>query len=209
MKKMLFVVTALSLLNLSSAISEPTHPNEVGLYTTRDGYGPTGTFEVGSPVEVYLVLTKPIDLIGGGLPHSTVSSFECRLNFNPSGGLFLLGEILSPNGINIGDNSHLGDGYLEYIFAGDDMPVVDEAVVLIEFLFLYNNASPVEVTLGPSSASSIPGEMAFLSRDFYPDWNINVMHSVSGSHEAPVFIFNGEAVAVENESFGAVKALYR
>ena len=35
------------------------------------------------------------------------------------------------------------------------------------------------------------------------------MYSMGGSHEAPVFVFNGEAVAVENESFGSVKALYR
>jgi hypothetical protein len=35
------------------------------------------------------------------------------------------------------------------------------------------------------------------------------MHPVSGSHDAPVFLFNGEAVTVESDTFGSVKALYR
>jgi hypothetical protein len=35
------------------------------------------------------------------------------------------------------------------------------------------------------------------------------MYPISGSHEAPVFVFNGVAVPVEEESFGSVKALYR
>ena len=36
-----------------------------------------------------------------------------------------------------------------------------------------------------------------------------IMHSMGGSHDAPVFLFEEEAVAVENETVGSVKALYR
>jgi hypothetical protein len=32
---------------------------------------------------------------------------------------------------------------------------------------------------------------------------------MGGSHDAPVFLFEGIAIAVEEESFGSVKALYR
>ncbi len=61
MKNLLFAVTALvalSALAPNSSIAEPTHPNEVGLYLTPDGYGATGTYEINVPVEVYLVTSE-------------------------------------------------------------------------------------------------------------------------------------------------------
>ena len=64
------------------------------------------------------------------------------------------------------------------------------------------------VSLGPSPSSDIPGQMCFLTYDLGPP-NLVVMHSISGSHDAPVFLFNGEAVPVETDSFGSVKVLYR
>ncbi len=206
MKKLLFVVTvmaALSLLVLGSAVAEPTNFNEIGLYTTPDGFGETGTDDTGVPVSVYLVLTKPA---AQNVPCFGVGGFECQLNFNPIGGIFLLSGSLPGNSINIGDVDHINLGYLEYIVGfGSDIPVVSEAVVLVTFSFLNQNAFPVEVTLGPVSNSSIPGHMAFLP----PDPPLEIMYSMGGSHEAPVFIFNGRAVPVESESFGSVKALYR
>ena len=69
-----------------------------------------------------------------------------------------------------------------------------------------------EVSLGPlDDSQSIPGEMAFLGghQSSGPDYILTIMYSMGGSHDAPVFVFNGEAVAVENESFGSVKALFR
>ena len=83
MKKLLFAVIAFSLLATGSSIAEPTHPNEVGLYTTPDGYGATGTSVIGSPVEVYLVLTRPTDVNNGDAPYPTVNAFECTLRFDP------------------------------------------------------------------------------------------------------------------------------
>jgi len=49
----------------------------------------------------------------------------------------------------------------------------------------------------------------FLGVPPYDQEDIRIMHPVSGSYDAPVFIFNGEAVPVETESFGPVKTLYR
>jgi hypothetical protein len=40
--------------------------------------------------------------------------------------------------------------------------------------------------------------------------DLRVMYSIADAiHEAPVFLFGGFAIAVETESFGSVKALYR
>jgi hypothetical protein len=205
----IFAILVLSMLTSYVAIAEPTHPNEVGLYTTPDGYGATGTFEIGTPVEVFLVLTKATDMVSG-MPYSAIRAFECTLYFNPAGGIFLLGEVLPPGSVDIGDNNHIGDGYLEYIVGtADDWPVINESVVLIEFTFMNTNTSVVEVTLGQSFTPCIPGEMAFVSYEYEEPYHCTIMHPVSGSLDAPVFIFNGEAVPLEAESFGSVKALYR
>jgi len=208
MQKSLFTVCAilvLSVLTFSGVIAWPTDPNEVGLYMTEDGTGETGTFEIGFPgVFVHLVLTRPTDT-ATGTPFDTIIAFECQLNFNPVGNLFKLEDIYPTNAINVGEN-HLGLGYLEYIVVfGNDFPVTDESVVLVTIHFVHSIPGVIEVTLGPTNAPNIPGQMAFSSV-----WgDLRVMHPISGSHDAPVFLFDGEAVAVETESFGSVKALYR
>jgi hypothetical protein len=205
----LSLIVAVCLLDPSIGITEPTHPNEVGLYTTPDGYGATGTYEIGVPVNVYLVLTKPTDM-GTGMPMNAIRAFECVLTFAPPGNVFLLGDVLPPGSINIGDTFNILDGYLEYIVGmPDDWPIVNESVVLVELLFLSASNSPVEVMLGPTSPPCIPNEMAFVSHDFGPPYGCTIMHPVSGSHDVPVFLFNGEAIPVESESFGSVKALFR
>lgn len=208
---LLFFVTGIATLSLLAPISsfaEPTHPNEIGLYLTNDGLGATGIDEFGTPLYVYLVLTKPTDTVTG-TPYNTITAFECRLNFSPAGSLYLLGDVLPPESINIGDNTHFHDGYLEYaVEIYNDIPVIDESVQLIAFTFLQHVLGVIEVTLTPTSnfIPSIPGQMAFASES----GQIRIMHSMGGSHDAPVFIFGGgEAVSVEQGSFGSVKALYR
>ena len=63
---------------------------------------------------------------------------------------------------------------------------------------------------GGDLGSFSPGQMAFLGGyEPAPPYSLLPMYSIGGSHDAPVFIFNGEAVDVESESFGTVKALYR
>ncbi len=203
MMKLLFAVVALSMLAPFAGIAEPTHPNEIGLYTEPNGYGETGTYVVNAPVTVYLVLTKPEDNNG---PLWGIRAFECQLNFTPAGNMFLLGDALAAPGLNIGDTANFDLGYLEYIVGfSDSVPVINHAVVLITFSFLNLYSGPVEVTMGPASNPIIPGQMAL----FTPIQTWEVMYPISGAVDAPVFIFNGQAVAVENDSFGSVKAMYR
>ena len=214
MKKSLFTMFAilvLSMLATTVVFAEPTHPNEVGLYMTPDGYGATGTMETMVPVDVFLVLTKPADAENGYVPFSYVLGFELGLHFDPSpiGDLFRLGEVFPPGSINVGDNSDINQGFLDYIVGvSTDYPLIvtDESVVLMRFIFLKITDSQTAITLKPTIPASISGEMAFLGEEYS---QLRAMYSVGGSHDAPVFIFNGEAVAVETESFGSVKALYR
>ena len=109
MKMLLFFVTGIATLFLLAPISsfaEPTHPNEIGLYTEPNGYGATGTDVLGAPVDVYLVLTKPE---ANNVSLSGIFAFECQLNFNPIGGIFLIGNVLNGEGANIGDDDHFYD----------------------------------------------------------------------------------------------------
>jgi hypothetical protein len=217
MKKLLLVATALialSLLASTVVVAEPTHPNELGLYTNVDGTGATGGFyEQYNEFVLYLVLTKPADTENGEVPYPAIRYFECRLDFSPFGSLIKTGEYLPATSVNLGETSALySEGYLEYIVGfATDVPVTNESVVLVTLTFLsLNDPGRIEVTLGPTrnyTPPSIPGQMAFGGA--WPS-DPRVMYSVSGSHDAPVFIINGEeAVATEQMSFGQVKALYR
>lgn len=205
------VILAFSILAPSGVMAGPTHPNEVGLYADSSDFGTTGTFVIGSPVAVYLVLTRPTDVENGGVPSSYILAYELTLKFTPipDGNLLLLDAILPPENLDIGLRKDITEGYLDYTvgLAGpSSLPVFDEAAVLVEFWFLNLNQDLTYVSLEPTTGTSIPGQMDFIGEQ---NSGIQVMHSVSGSHDAPVFIFNGEAVAVETESFGSVKALYR
>lgn len=207
MKKWLFTLVVLWVTAPFVGIAEPTHPNEIGLYTEPNGYGATGTTDIGIPVNVYLVLTRPE---GDNVPLPGIRGFECQLNFNPFGGIFLLGHVLNGAGaINIGETTRLAsDGYLEYVVGFPDIvPTVDEACLLISFTFLNAVPDVINVTLGTISSysPSIPDQMAFVT----PFQTLEVMYSMGGSPDAPVFIFNGEAIPVEKGSYGSVKALYR
>ncbi len=219
MKKLLLslsVVALLSVLAFGIATAEPTHPNEIGLYVTQDGTGPYGTTVIGTTVETYLVLTRPTDVEGNGQPYVSFYGFECYLSFGPDPSLLLLVNTeLPPGSLDIGLDKNVQAGMLEFIVGIDfNIPpqVVDEAVVMATLTFLNLDTSVIEVSIGPiPDVPSIPGHMAFLGghETSGPDFFLTPMYSIGGSHEAPVFVFNGEAVAVENESFGSVKALYR
>ena len=219
MNKLLFAVIAVIvffLFSVGTSIAEPTQPNEVGLYMAPDGFSETGTYVIGELVDVYLLLTRPTDVNNDNLPYATVDAFELTLNFNPvpNNDLILLATEFPSRSINIGDNSDIKQGFLEYVVGVDfnfPLQVTDESVVLLTFTFINNSITPTEVTLGPTSKPGIAGQMAFESET----GQLRVMYPVSGSPDAPVFIFNGEAVfdrgavTVENASFGSVKTLYR
>lgn len=197
-----------------ATLAEPTHPNEIGLYTTQDGYGDTGTYVTDEPVTLYLVLTEPAQTPNyHGFTH--YFGFELRMDFDPvpSGALILLETNLPGNYIDIG-NKDFDAGWLEFVCGIDyldPVPVVDEAVTVAELVFMNTGAVPIRVYLGPThDVQSIEDEMAFLGGfEPGPDYQLLPMYSVSGSPDYPVFIFNGEAVATEDALFGSVKALYR
>lgn len=180
--------------------------NQIGLYLTPDGTGASSTDQIGAPVNVFLVVTNPADIFNGNAPIPGITAFDCQLNFNPTGGLFVTGNALNGEGFNIGDTAHIYDGYLEFIVGfADYVTPVDNAILLVSLQFINSNVEGVYVTMGPASFPGIPGSMMFLPGD--PP--LMEMYPSSGAYDNPVFSFNGEVVTVENESFGSFKALFR
>jgi hypothetical protein len=214
MKKLFFAVSALAALSLlapSTGFAQ-THEysNQVGLYMTPDGTGLTGNSDLNLPVLVYLVLTKPTDVANEEAAYTTIQAFECTLNFNPApnNDLFALNVGLPQNAINVGVGTNINDGFLDYIVGIDfnhPLLVTEESTVLITFTFMNQSTGITEVTLSATSAASIDGQMAFESEE----GQLRIMYSAGGSFDDPVFKFNAAAVAVDNESFGSVKALFR
>ena len=212
MKKLLFAVSALAALSLlapSTGFAQiHDYDNQVGLFLAADGTGGTNSNDIGSPVFVYLVLLRPVDEDNGNAPYPDINAFECMLNFS-GGALFKLGDTLPPTGINVGDNTDINQGFLEYIVGlGTSQLVTDGSLTLITFQFMATSPAETIIRLTPTTAPSLPGEMAFQS----VSGQLRVMYNAGGSADAAVFSFNGAdggVVAVEDASFGSVKALYR
>ncbi|MEN8005543.1 MAG: hypothetical protein ABFS42_00925 [Candidatus Krumholzibacteriota bacterium] len=210
MKKLLFAVSALAALSLLApstgfAQHESSANNQLGLFLAADGTGATGSADIGVPVSVFLVLINPTDVDAGEAPYATLNAFECMLNFDGPA-LFKLADTLPPTAVNVGDNSDINQGFLEYIVGlGTSMDVSAASATLISFQFMTTSPLPTTITLTQTSAPSIANEMAFQS----VTGQLRVMHNASGTKDGIVFAFNGEPVAIENESFGSVKALFR
>lgn len=210
--KALFLVSVFLILGIPGlSLAQFQYDNQLGMYTTSDGLGATGTSVMNENVDVYLVLTKPVDVENGNVPFTQCLGFELTMTFSPAptGDLLVVETQLPPFSLDIGPNKDITQGYLDFfvgISINAPLPVVNDAVMLVAFKFFNMSSQVTAVTLGPSYAPGVPGQMDFLGDD---PGLLTVMYSKGGSHDAPVFKFNGEAVAVENQSFGSVKALYR
>ena len=212
MNKLIVVVSAMAALSLlvphaGFAQHEFSPNNIVGLYLEPDGTGANGTFDIGVPISVYLVLINPTDVENDDAPYATINAFECTLNFyGPA--LFLVDETLPPTAANDGDAGDINNGFLEYI-VGLDTPleVTAGSATLVSFQFMSTNPGVTEITLAPTSAPGIPGAMAYQS----VAGEFRTMYPANGSFDFPLFCFNaycGPSPA-EDKCFGSVKALYR
>jgi hypothetical protein len=193
-----------------SVVGQHIYSNQVGLFLTPDGTGPTSTNEVGVPVNVYLVLINPVDDDGNPLPG--ITAFDCMLNFSPPGGLVSTGITFPLEGtINLGDTSQVAAGWMEFIvgFAMEIPTSPDGTVLLATIQFIQLYPASIYVTLGPASVPTIPGIMIFVYNDPYSGSTVQEMYPASGSYDDPVFAFSGSAVPVVSRTFGAVKVLYR
>ena len=213
MKKLLFAVSALAALSLlapSTGFAQHVYANNIGLFMDEDGFEATGTSTIGAPVNVYLVLILPSDSEAGDTPFPSINAFECTLTFTPqpNNDLFALAMTPPPDSIDVGQSKNINSGKLDFVVGiADTNPVIvtNGSALLVSFTFLNNNIGGFEVTIGPPDGSSLPGQMGFQG----VEGQILPMYPASGDGADPIFLFGGNAVSVEEESFGSIKAMFR
>jgi hypothetical protein len=212
MKKLLFAVSALAALSLLTpstgfAQHESSSNNQLGLFLNPNGTGGTTTAQIGVAVPVYLVLINATDELDGEAEYNVINAFECMLNFT-GGALFKLADVLPTPSVNVGDNTDINQGYLEYIVGmGAPMPFNNRSALLCSFQFMASTPALTEISLTMTTAPSIPGVMAYES----VSGQLRQMYNASGTEGGLNFTFNQLVgpVAIEKESFGSVKALFR
>ena len=189
------------------------YENEFGIYTDPTGDPAAANVEVPviTPVNIYLVATNPVNhSFQGGTdttrPIAFVNGFEAKIIFPPQGPNFwILSTSFPVQAINIGTAP-------DYIVSfGSPVPVVDQRVVLVTWEFFVLDTATYNTYLGVTDFPAVEGAMGILDSEdeFYPD-GVQAMHPSTNDYDVPIFSVNGDAaIAVEEQSWGGVKALFR
>ena len=222
MKKLFFAVSALAALTLlvPSAGFAQTALNQIGLYTDAAGVPSSASFNptANVPFSVYLVVTNPVNHAfndGAGTPPyervmTAVSGFESQVGFwtGPTAGaptlpgLFVLSQTFNGSAIRLGEGNEYVVGFAAPV------PVAGVAAMMMTFSIMVIDSDPKEVFLNTTSIPSIPGFMAIVDGSIESN-NLQAAWPSSGDYANPVFGINTAVVAVETESWGNVKSLFR
>jgi hypothetical protein len=210
MKKLLFALCALAAIALltPSAGFAQDWQNRIGVYTTATAAGTDinpmpAAF---SQFTVYFVLTSPTE---NGVPMTSIKGWEYKVTVaGPAGGLVKVGETFAGQNVNIGDTSNIFTGATYLLGLAAPTPVVNGMVMLHSWTLLVTNvSSPYLFYLSPATPATFAGRLAFLNAT-----NGKIPADGSQTDFADEVFAVGsvtDPVAVETESFGAVKALFR
>ena len=216
MKYLLTTVVAASLFLFLVGIcfAATNDQNELGLFYDRsDLTSVSHSDNVQSYETIHLILLNPyfncsfIDnqyvVAVGTKPVTNIKGVEIRVEHPVGQTLFYS----SPGGAMIIGQSP------DYIIAFDDpIPVIDRQAYLGSFFVLgVQQTATNEYFLTPIGGynPSISGHMACSSQLDDGTSRMHAAFPISGSHDAPVFVFNGAPVPTERETWSSVKALYR
>lgn len=183
--------------------------NEVGLYIAQEGTGPPrATMGYLEPLSLFLVLSRPTICETGYIPMDSVNGFELALRFEPAPNFDLfLDPVYHPQAAVHHERSDINEGVIDIQCAyGLDVPVGQDAVMLVELRFLPAGAVTTEIYLEPTLTPSVPGEMSFCAGCTTGGV---IMEPVSGSHQLPVFSLQAGPVNTHGMTFGNLKALFR
>ena len=168
-------------------------------------------FEVANqPVTAYLVLTNPINHTYRAVstdPDSEravnlVDGWEAKVIKPTAPTFFALTENLGPQAIDIGTKPDYVVGY------ASPLSVSAAAVTLCTWSFLQLDGGTYEFFLDVTDIPAIVGTMAYQDGEDAHQPLVSAYPS-SGNSANPVFTINGAAVAVEDETWGGVKALFK
>jgi len=211
MKKLtisVWALAALSLMMVSSGYA--VNPNQLGIYTDASGDPATANFTAtpNVPFMAYLVLTNPVNhSYDGGAdtnePITMVNGFECRVTMPSTNTFFVLDTTYPVQSLD------LGAGPSHVVGFNANVMVTGNSLVLCTWEIMVTNTDTFNIFMGPSQFPSIAGKMAILDAGDAQD-PLSAVYVSTGDTSIPVFSVNGtDAVAVDNESWGGVKALFR
>jgi hypothetical protein len=208
MKKLivLLALTSLFTSNIAFAISD-TGENSLGVYFDFD------TFEVNCydpipsvPASMYFVMAN--------CTQATIGSFQFSwmLDPDPIGQYLSLGQVLPQGALNLGTENNL--------IVGMGVPLVTgSATVLVESSIMWLAHVVADITVGPSTPSSIPGNAVFndgIDPSLLFTMNFATVDGTNTIIDAEGWVRPGVGslgcvgpVLNEELSWGGVKALYR
>ncbi|MCB1183459.1 hypothetical protein KDM41_08490 [bacterium] len=217
MKRLMLTAATLAALTiLMPAATMAQHLNQVGIYTDMVGTPAAANYDAtpNTPFDVYLVLTNPTNFTFNGgtgteVAVTDIAGFEAKITWPDSPAFFKTAEAFPAQAIDAASEAD------EYAMGfATNVPVSGGAVVLATFTLLVTTTDPFQVFLSNIRFDSIDGEMAFVDANDpnstdWQDGNLAPMWGSTGGTANPVFSINDDsAVAIEDQSWGAVKALF-
>jgi hypothetical protein len=203
--KKLIVLLALTCLTSSAFAINDTGTNSLGVYFDPDFNMNCIDYTPAVPFPVYFVMANCSEAVVGGY------EFAWAMTPDPVGQYFVLATLLPPDALNIGDNFNL--------IVGIGVPLITEAAtVLVEFsMMVLTPGVMADITVGPSTPASIPGETAFVSGEsiLFP-MNYSTFDGEFVTRDPQGWVRPGigtigcsAPIATEKESWGSVKALFK
>ena len=184
------------------AVLDP-EPNMMGLYFDPSADSNCLTVGASSPFFVYVCVTNPtagaIDAYEFGYEFEVPAGFETSI--------FRLATTIAAgaaNGVDVGISGPLGGD----VIVGLATPLPGgEVVVVHAFQYMLLAPMAVDIFLGDSSTPSLPGGLPVIQE---AGGDLMTVGTSTGGPSIPVASINGECVvAVESNTWGGVKSLYR
>jgi hypothetical protein len=212
MKKLLTVALALAALSILApqAGFAQAWNNQLGIYTDPAGDPVTSNYDATPFTQfyAYLVLTDPVNhSFAGGVdtarPITQVSGFECKVTMPASELFSVTNEFFPADAIDVGAKPSYAVGF------ASPVPVVGGTVVLNTWRFMVDDDAQYDIFMDITRFPSLPGVMAILDAEDTDD-PLSPVYVSTGDFAVPVFSINGTAaVAIESDTWGGVKSLFR
>jgi hypothetical protein len=202
MKTVIALLLVALMASSAFAVVDP-EPNMMGFYFDPGANDNCLTIGASVPFFVYVCVTNPtagaIDAYEFGYEMAVPAGFETsifRLATNIGGGV--------SQGVDVGVSGPTGGD----VIVGLATPLPGGEVVIVHS-FQYMLLAPmiVDIFLGDSSSPSLPGGLPVIQE---AGGDLMTVGTSTGGPEIPVASINGEcAVAVESDTWGGLKSLYR
>ncbi len=199
MKKMMCLLAVILLTGSLVLIpaSALAQVDEIGFYA-EPGASSHAFFNTPNvPFPVYVVLTNPSSLLVWGF------EFGYEVTTGEPDALFRLQNALPPQAVDLGDNTEWAQG--DYVVGLATPLIAAEAIVLVTWQFMATGYEVAYLNLGPSDIPSLPFDLPA-----YEAGGTIVPMTLAPTCWGTEVRFNEHCpLPVEEQVFGAVKALYR